>query len=509
MKSKWFLVFTFVSAVYSAAIYQKSIEIPVKIIYDKVNFQTASSRNLNSYSSESNAGIRNLEEKPQLSPGQLSEAGKHLPIPDVDVQTALDELRRENVKSSVDEIKYTVDVYDEIEKIVLNGANDIKTNVENINVETGEPTKADVLSKVNATLETFLEFTKKLSESKNYVKQALPGNFLKEVRNNFQAASADLFKDVSASQSIKQTASNNPFQMIVTQIQNSFQQIANNINNISNQGVTQGTVLGDAQPTQSPNPFQIVQSAGQQLVQNINNIINRPVTSAPVAAAESDEQTSKPTQTNPLQTIQTALQNFNPFQQGSQNEESTNQGPLQFLQNAGQQVAQVINSANPFTQSPNSESDETSSSQPNGPFTFLQNAGQQVVQAIGNALNPGTQAPNVLGDVTTVSQPAGPLSILQNASQQVIQAINNANPFNPQTTTKPAVENDPLPDSSTSRPISSSAVPVRKPTEESQTVEVSKPIEQEEVVKPTEITEANEIAEAEPFSKSNEIKEST
>lgn len=427
MKLKWLIVFAVLVAGASAASLHHrrsgARDIPVQVVYDAPEAALAAVRNLDDKPQlpveEKPAGVKNLEAKPQLSTAEVQDAVKHLPAP-VDDANKVKIVTPDQVVEVIQPVQPVAsaayqqgedqnidDIYDKIQEIINNGAKKIQADFEKIPEDSH---KQDVLKKVNCTLEEFLENTKKLIQLRN----------IQTLKQDASATTASPIPNPA-----------NIFQQIISSFQTFSSNLFSGLNPAGQPGQAQseGTT---AAPGGFPNPIEVAQGIFSQLQGNLGSLFG-----ARPPAAQSDETPATQGSQNPLQFIQQQFSNI--FQRptaapGNQADEQTpNNNPIVgFVQGA---ISNVQNVFNPSTATPaaHDEVAQGTTAAPGNPLQFFQNAGQNVISAIqNNPFFPGgssTAAPETLANAAaTTAAPNPAAAAIANAQNQFAQAIPN-NPF--------------------------------------------------------------------------------
>ncbi|GJQ86449.1 hypothetical protein Trydic_g10356 [Trypoxylus dichotomus] len=422
MQWKCLLIFavSLVDVIHSATISKKSI--PVKVVYEK-------EYNHKSYN-------RNLDEKVQLSPGELQQIGSRLAdVREQSQETSLNALNIPNEENeengSVKNLKEKVQVPSEI----LRNHNE---KVQLSSEELGEalkhlPINDDIDGSLRLAVPEGFDDTDLYQKVNDIVKSGV-----QHLKNN--AKESELSKyitydtwaklDLEAEKFLKQIKSKYSLRQSNQNILAQFQQFANNfLNQLANPA---NTSSDEAQPSFPQNVINFFTNGFQQIQSGLGSLTGQNQQSSTVQN-DPDVSTKPPNNNNPIQGFVTSVQGvftqLNPFNQGqgqnpsTQGEESNQpNGPLQSIQNAFNQFGETINNLNPFnqqTQKPGTAGDDVTTA---GPFQVIQGIASQAGQVL-NQLNPFQQSTTKAPNADPTKNPIQ--SVAENFGNQISTGISN------------------------------------------------------------------------------------
>lgn len=240
MLNKWVILASLAVAVQCATITRKDANIPVEIRYeDKPDISVSADNKKESENVEplrSNP-VRNLDEKIQLSPSDLSEALKHLPVQEEIVDEQANIALRSNIEDANKFEKLGEDskpssmasLLREAEELVLNGIKNLRKKLEG---EKGQPSAED-WDNLEKSLSSYFEEEKSKA---TFLKQdqSQNQNIFQNIWSNVQNITGNFIQSVQgAVQQVNSPASANGTQSDETSTQQPGfgQQFINNFNN--------------------------------------------------------------------------------------------------------------------------------------------------------------------------------------------------------------------------------------------------------------------------------------
>ncbi|XP_018564643.1 uncharacterized protein LOC108906010 isoform X1 [Anoplophora glabripennis] len=380
----------------SATIQQRNI--PVEVKYDetakvtsldeKIQTELADSASEVASVEQKNDGVRNLDEKIQLSPEDLTQASKHLPVvEEISLKNLEEVARSEEVTPAPTSLQ---SVLQQAEEVIYSGLKKLRNSFKAEKDQQAPNSEQwdDFEKSVNKYLDD--------EKTKLQLKQEQPPqnqNIFQNIAQGFQTVANNFVQNLVGNQNATNLGdeqqggqAQGPFQGFVSFFQNGVGNVVNTINGLGNQGATTTNVnLSDTgtATTQAPNLVSNLVSNVQQFFGQIQGAVQGSGGSSGTQGDTGVNSTSSSSPQRPGQIIQSIGTAINQFIQGRPPNSSGDEGTGTTEGNVGiiQSIGNVIQNSplNPFRppQKP-AEGGATTSNPIQAGISSAQNIGNQI-----------------------------------------------------------------------------------------------------------------------------------